>query len=52
MNIQITLVFEKKLKKKQRKNTREMEGKIFSVWDDYISKDISTECLLRKLSTV
>ena len=27
-----------------------MEGKIFSVWDDYINKQISTECLL--LSTV
>ncbi len=50
--LQVRLVSEKKLKKRQRKATRSMQAMIFGIWDDYTAGQISTSRLLKKLSAV
>ena len=49
---QVKLVSANKLTKKQKKRTREMEGRIFGVWGVYSQGGMSAERLLKKLSSV
>lgn len=50
VTLQLRLVREGKLRRYKRKKTTTLEGKLFRLWDDYESGEISTYALLRKCS--
>ena len=50
IGIQIRLVSDNKLQRRQRKEYRLMHGQINQVWDSYIAGDKSARQVLRKCS--
>ena len=49
-SLQIRLVSDKKLKRIQRKEYRNVQARLFEAWDKYQNGDISVECLLKTAS--
>ena len=52
VSTQVKLVSDRKLKKNQRKRTREMCGRVMEVWLQYIEGGWSTDRLLERLACV
>ena len=52
VKLQMKLVKEKKLAKHQRKRTRQIQGKLFKLWDDYQNNTISTSKLLKRAGNI
>ena len=48
--LQIRLVSEKKLKRIQRRKYRELQAKLFELWDQYEAKERSAKSLLKACS--
>ncbi|KAM7440041.1 hypothetical protein ABFA07_010681 [Porites harrisoni] len=48
--LQIRLVSEKKLKRIQRRKYRELQAKLFELWDQYKAKERSAKSLLKACS--
>ena len=52
IKLQVTLLSAKKLKREKRKRQRELEGKVFRAWDDFVAGDVSPMDLLRRVGRV
>jgi hypothetical protein len=50
VDMQVRLVSEEKLKRRQRKKYRQVEGKLFHNWAQYIAGDLSAMKLLSRCS--
>lgn len=49
---QIKMISEGKLKRQQKKKSRDLHGKIFELWNRYSAKDISVSRLLRQCANI
>ena len=52
VSLQVRLVSEGKLRRHQKKKTRQLEGKLFSLWEGYREGSISASKLLKKCGRV
>jgi hypothetical protein len=48
VNMQVCLVSEEKLKRRQRKQYRQVEGKLLASWSEYIAGELSAKQLLSR----
>lgn len=52
VKLQVQLLCHKKLQRHQRKKYREIQGKIFDLWEQFNKHDITTTDLLRQTSRI
>ena len=45
VDMQVCLVLDQKLKRRQRKQYRQVQGKLFASWAEYIAEDVSAKQL-------
>ena len=50
--VQLKLVSEGKLKRYQRKRSRQIQGQVFGLWKQYVHREITTSQLLRECALV
>ena len=50
--LQLKLISEGKLRRRQRKQTKQVQGTIFQLWADYASNQISASRLLKKCGNI
>ncbi|KAK3108588.1 hypothetical protein FSP39_011475 [Pinctada imbricata] len=50
--LNLKMMKEGKLRRHQRKKTKQLEGKIFNAWDQYANNEISVSRLLKKCSAI
>lgn len=50
VDLQVRLVSENKLKRRQRKKYRQLQGQLFGVWDSYVNGELNAKQLLRRCS--
>ena len=48
VNLQVRLVTDQKLKRRQRRQYRQSKGQLFAAWSTYIAGEISSKQLLRR----
>ena len=50
--VQCKMVSEGKLQRTQRRQTRQLQGQIFQLWDQYVATELTASQLLRKCANI